>query len=181
MAQLSFELIYEMYFERVYKYLLKLSGNQHIAEDITSETFIKAMANAKSFQGKSDISTWLISIAKNCYISYLRKNDKNVDLESLPIYFLSHEDDTDFRLIDREDVNNIYSILHSLKDPYKEVFMLRVLGQVSFKEIGEIFGRTDNWACVTYHRARMMIRENPKWNYRIIYTDIYNIIDDQPY
>jgi len=159
MDNLNFDVIYEMYFEQVYKYILKISSDIHIAEDITSETFMTALININKFKGNSNISTWLISIAKNKYISFLRKNNRITEIDEIPEIYQSYDQNIVELLVDKDDVNQIFAIVHELKEPYKEVFMLRTLAEMPFRQIGKIFGKTENWACVTFHRAKMMIRE----------------------
>ena len=151
------ENLYRAYFQDVYLYILSLSKNEHIAEDITSETFIKAIKSIDTFKGDCDIRTWLCQIAKNCYFSYLRKNKKIILTGTL----LEHKSEINLEklMVSKEDSLKIHEILHSLKEPYKEVFSLRVFGELSFKQIGHIFEKTENWACVTYHRARKKIQE----------------------
>jgi RNA polymerase sigma-70 factor (ECF subfamily) len=103
---------------------------------------------------------WLCQIAKNTYYSYLKKHKKEVSLEEPGLVNISDPDDlVDARICDREDARLIRKIMHSLSDPYKEVFMWRVYAELSFKQIGQIFGKSENWACVTYHRARNKIKE----------------------
>jgi len=149
--------IYNNYFKYVYLYIYSLSGDKHIAEDITSETFMKAISSIDSFKGNCDIRVWLCQIAKNTYYSYLRKNKKLVNIDSL----LNQEGDLDVEkeICISEEYKKIHEILHRLDEPYKEVFILRAFGELSFKQIASIFGKSDNWACVTYHRAKNKIRE----------------------
>ncbi|NLV89231.1 MAG: sigma-70 family RNA polymerase sigma factor [Tissierellia bacterium] len=151
------EELYKMYFRDVYLYIKSLSGNAHIAEDITSETFIKAIKSIGSFKGDCDIRVWLCQIAKNTYFSYLRKN-KGIELIDI-VEERQKDINIEQELTSKEDAMKIHQILHDLKEPYKEVFTLRVFAELSFKEIGSIFGKTENWACVTYHRARKKIQE----------------------
>ncbi|CCQ93132.1 RNA polymerase sigma factor, sigma-70 family [[Clostridium] ultunense Esp] len=151
------EKLYRTYFEDVYLYILSLSKNRHIAEDITSEAFIKAIESIDTFRGTCDIRVWLCQIAKNCYFSYLRKNKKftftDKELKNVTEFNIDH------LIISKENSMKVHEILHKLKNPYKEVFSLRVFSELSFKQIGSLFGKTDNWACVTYHRARKKIQE----------------------
>lgn len=157
------EQIYNRYFKDVYLFTLGLSKDQHVAEDITSETFMKAIKAIDSFKGDCDIRVWLCQIAKNAYISYVRKNKKQVTVESIP----EQKDDMDVERIVFSSVEamKVHKILHELEEPYKEVFSLRVFGELSFKQIANVFGKTDNWACVTYHRARkMMLKEMRETN-----------------
>lgn len=151
------EALYEQYFKDVFLYTYALSKDWHIAEDITSETLIKAIDSIDSFRGDSDIRVWLCQIAKNRYFSYLRKHRMTVSLES--VGEIADSSDPDTGIMTAEDSMKLHQILHQLKDPYKEVFSLRVFGELSFKQIGSLFNKTDNWACVTYHRARLKIHE----------------------
>lgn len=153
----EFEKIYDYYFKDVYLYIYSLSGNKHIAEDITSETFMKAINSIDSFKGNCDIRVWLCQIAKNTYYSYLRKNKRLLNIDSLP----DKEDELDIekKVCISDESMRVHEILHNLNEPYKEVFALRVFGELSFKQIASLFGKSDNWACVTYHRARNKIKE----------------------
>ena len=153
------EQIYETYFKSVYLYMWRLSGNEHLAEEITSETFFKAMKSIESFRGECDMRIWLCQIAKNTYYSYIKKRDKTLSVAETELQGVV---DTDAfiaeQIIAKEEVQQIRKFLHELPDPYKEVFMWRVFGELSFKAIGDLYNKTDNWACVTYHRARKMIK-----------------------
>ena len=154
---MEFEQIYTTYFRDVYLYICKLSNSEHIAEEITSETFFKAMKSIDSFRGDCDIRVWLCQIAKNCYYSYLKKVDRTESIDNVEIA----EQSTSFeeRLFQQDTAMQIQKILHDVPEPYKEVFMWRVYADLSFKQIGQIFGKSENWACVTYHRARNKIKE----------------------
>ena len=151
----DFENIYNDYFRDVYLYIKSLSNDDHIAEDITSETFINAMKSIDKFKGNCDIRVWLCQIAKNSYFSYLRKNkkliytDKDKEEESI---------DIEASMLSIETSMEIHEVLHNLEEPYKEVFSLRTFGELSFKQIGLLFQKNENWACVTYHRARKKIK-----------------------
>ena len=151
------EEIYNNYFKDVYFFIYNLSKDKHIAEDLTSETFIKAIKSIESFKGNCDIKVWLFQIAKNSYYSYIRKHKNLIGLDSVP----ERKDDLDIEksVFSSEESMKIHEILHNLSEPYKEVFSLRVFGELSFRQIGSLFGKTDNWACVTFHRARNKIRE----------------------
>lgn len=151
------EKIYNNYFKDVYFFIYSLAKDKHIAEDLTSETFIKAIKSIESFRGNCDIKVWLFQIAKNSYYSYIRKHKNLIDLDSVP----EKKDDFDIEksVFSSEESIKIHEILHNLSEPYKEVFSLRVFGELSFRQIGSLFGKTDNWACVTFHRARNKIRE----------------------
>lgn len=156
----EFEQIYRDYFNDVFLYIRRLSNNEHIAEEITSETYYKAMRSVDSFRGDCDIRVWLCQIAKNCYYSYLKKAGRVDSIEDIDLLNVSVPDETvEERLARQDEVMQIQKILHDVPDPYKEVFMWRVFAELSYKQIGQLFGKSENWACVTYHRARNMIRE----------------------
>ena len=156
---MEFEKIYSTYFKSVYLYVMQLSGNEHIAEEITSETFFKAINSVDSFRGDCDMRVWLCQIAKNTYFSYLKKNKKVLSIDESDLQNVVDPDACiDVQIGEQEEARLIRKILHDMSDPYKEVFMWRVFGELSFKEIADLYGKTDNWACVTYHRARKMIQ-----------------------
>lgn len=156
----EFEKIYRTYFNDVFLYIRRLSNNEHIAEEITSETFYKAMRSVDSFRGDCDIRVWLCQIAKNCYYNYLKKAGQVDSIEDVELLNISAQDETvEERLSRQDEAMQIQKILHDVPDPYKEVFMWRVFAELSYKQIGQLFGKSENWACVTYHRARNMIKE----------------------
>lgn len=156
----EFEDIYNDYFRDVYLYIKTLSNDEQVAEDITSETFIKAIQSIDSFNGTCDIRVWLCQIAKNSYFSYLRKNNKLILVDQIQ----EKEDTFDIEqtIQSKETSMKIHQVIHALDEPYKEVFSLRTFGELSFKQIGLLFQKNENWACVTYHRARKKIKE--KWS-----------------
>lgn len=154
---IELEEIYSQYFKDVYRYTLGLSKNRNIAEDITQETFFKALKNIDGFKGNCKISVWLCQIAKNTYFSYLKKQpyllediDRAVDVP---------DDDFEQKIIADGSAYDIHKRIHDLEEPYKEVFMLRFFGDLSFCRIAELFGKTESWARVTYHRARAKLKE----------------------
>lgn len=159
----EFESIYRTYFKDVYLYVRSMSHNEDIAEEIAAETFFKAMKSLDRFKGTCDIRVWLCQIAKNCYFSYLRKRKKQADLSTAaePI----DEFDLLQRICETEESLKIMEIVHSLNEPYKEIFMLRVFGELTFKQIAYLFKKNENWACVTFHRAKSKIKEKMEEEY----------------
>lgn len=151
---MNFEELYEQYFNDVYKYILKLSSSHQLAEEITSDTFFKAMHSIDSFRGECDVRVWLCQIAKNCYYSHLKKQKKINPLED---YIPDETESIENLVADEYEAKRIKKALHEIEEPYKEVFMWRVFADLSFKQISQIFGKTENWACVTYHRAKSKI------------------------
>ena len=160
----NFEELYNTYFKDIYRYLLALSRNEHLAEELTAETFFKALKAAESFRGGCDVRVWLCQIAKNEYLMHLRRGKHTVSAEPLPDEDSPAPEPRDPVSVEQQTVDTdtavrIHKLLHTMPEPYKEVFQLRVFGELSFAQIGGIFDRTANWACVTYHRARAMIQK----------------------
>lgn len=153
----TFEEVYSTYFQDIERYLLALCKNKHLAEELTAQAFFLAMKSLSKFRGQCDIRTWLCAIAKNCYLSHLRNQRPTFPIDEIQISDdgVSVEDS----FADKEIAMLIHRALHNLSEPYKEVFSLRVFGQLSFEDIGILFGKTQNWACVTYHRAKQKIRD----------------------
>ncbi len=153
----TFDEIYQRYFDSVYRYMLSLSGDPHAAEEITQETFFKALRSLDQFRGDSSMKSWLCAIAKNIWISGQRKKKVQPldDASTLPDPGISPEES----IIRQDESMRIHRLLHRLDEPYREVFTLRTLGQLSFRDIGELFGKSENWACVVYHRARTRLKE----------------------
>ena len=156
---LNIQEVYEKYFTVVYRYLLSLSHNTHIAEELTQETFFKALKKVDDFRGECDLRIWLCQISKNTYYDYLKKNKKYVPeaQNELSEDVFSTDFIQDFS--DKETAFRVHKVLHKLSEPYKEVFSLRVFGELSFSDISDLFGKSESWARVTYHRARLKIKE----------------------
>lgn len=158
---INFEEIYSKYYKSIYSYLVAMTKEIDIAEEITQETFFKALKNIDKYDPNKKMLTWLCEIAKNTYFTYLKKNKKNIELDKNEFESDSEQNIID-KIIDNEDNIKILKILHKLEEPYKEVFSLRVYSELSFKQIGEIFGKNENWARVTYYRSKLKIKENLK-------------------
>lgn len=154
----EFQEVYELYFKDVYKYALALCRDEHMAEEVTQETFFKALKNIDSFRGQCKLYVWLCQIAKNTYFS-MRAKEKNRTGETRAD---AAEGSLEEALLRSESAFEIHRALHKLEEPYKEVFSLRVFGELPFRQIGQLFGKTESWARVTYHRARRMIKEELK-------------------
>ncbi len=154
---MDFERLYKTCYLQVYSYLMSLCGNSHLAEELTQQTFFKAMrasANAR-FREDAKVLTWLCAIAKNLYTDALRQQKH---MASLPDE-LATENDLDDKIHSEALSFQIHKVLHSLDEPYKEVFQLRVFGELPFRKIAALFGKSENWARVTYHRAKLKIQE----------------------
>lgn len=150
----EFQEVYQLYFQDVYKYVLSLSRDPALAEEITQETFFKALKHIDSFRGQCRLYVWLCQIAKNTYYTHLEKQNRRE-----PEPEAAGEDSLEDRLLTEESAFEIHKVLHHLPEPYKEVFSLRIFGQLSFRQIGELFSKTESWARVTYYRAKLKIKE----------------------
>jgi len=156
----DFEKIYNEYFNDVYLYIKRLSGDEHVAEEITSETFFKALKSIDNFRGECEIRVWLCQIAKNSYYTYVKKNSKVQDVDETELINLpDNKNNVADEVQSKLQAFAIQKVLHEIDEPYREVFMWRVYADLSFKEIAGIFNKNENWACVTYHRARKLIKE----------------------
>ena len=152
------EIVFEQYYEDVYRFLRALTRDRDLAEELIQETFLRAIRSIDTYRGEGEFRVWLCSIAKNLFYSQMKKQKKSIPVadEDFP-EGESQEKTLIDRIADRETAMEIYQALHRLRDPYKEVFSLRVFGELSFREIGVLFEKSEHWACVTYHRARQMI------------------------
>ena len=148
--------MYEAYYMRVFSYAMTLTGDRPLAEDLTQETFIRAFAKQSTFRGESDEVTWLCAIARNLFADEQRRQRRG---EAIPDELPDHAKSVEKKVEDRDSSFRIHMALHSLEEPWREVFELRVFGELSFREVGAIFGKTENWARVTYHRARLRLQE----------------------
>ena len=153
----DFEKLFQEYKGFICKYLLKLCRDESLAEELTQETFFRAYMNMSTLRDESKISVWLCQIAKNTYFAWYNAQKKHVNLEeSMEI---KGSVDIEQQFVDKELSEKALTCLHKLDEPYKEVFMLTVLGQVSLKDISRIFGKSESWARVTFYRAKQKLAE----------------------
>lgn len=152
----NIEEIYQKYFQTVYKYLVCLTHEPNIAEELTQETFCKAVAKIDTFKGNCKISVWLCQIGKNLWFNELKKSKKLLPIdENLPDPFAL----VDENFIDKEDKKAIYTQIAKLEPAIKEIFYLRLTGNFSFKEISEIVGKTESWVRVNFYRGKQKLKE----------------------
>ena len=156
----NMEEIYEKYFETVNKYLLCLTRNNNISEELTQETFYKAIKKINSFKGDCEIAVWLCQIAKNLWYDECRKNKKRLDMDDEKLFNLQAIDNVEEDLVLKERKVLLYKNLQMLDEVTKEVVHLRVNGELSFKEIATIFNKTENWARVTFYRGKEKLKES---------------------
>ena len=157
---MNIEELYRTYFDIVYRYIRSVSQDGSLAEEVTQETFFKALEKIDQFRGDCDVRVWLCQIAKNTLYDHLKKQKKQLlGDEKLEKIESAGGELLEEKLAQRSQAMEIHKVLHRLSEPYKEVFSLRTFGELTFREIGMLFGKSENWARVTYYRARVKIRE----------------------
>lgn len=148
----SLEEIYVLYSKKIFLFLLSKTNNELLAEELTQETFFQAIQCIDRFKGDSSVLTWLCGIAKNVWLKYLRKHQE----------LLTAEDEVS-EIEDKNEINvqweqkEILQLIHSMNEPMREVMYLRLISNLSFSEIGEIIGKTENWTRVTFFRGKQKI------------------------
>ena len=154
------EKIYEKYMPQVYRFLFSLCHDSHLTEELTQETFFQALKSIDHFRGDCRLYVWLCSIAKNLWYREMRKKEREYP-SCFEDEILPAETGTENSAIQRVQVIELYKILHSFEEPLREVMYLRLNGNFTFREIGDIMGRDENWARVTFYRGRQRIRKLP--------------------
>ncbi|MDE6993495.1 MAG: sigma-70 family RNA polymerase sigma factor [Lachnospiraceae bacterium] len=153
----EFEKLIREHWAVVYRFLLSLCGDAALAEELTSETFYQAYLHIDRFRGECRPETWLCQIAKNALYRENKRTKRTVPWEQNDR--ATEEAGILEQLVKKEQALNIYRHIHELDDPYKEVFMLRILGELKFKEISAVYGKTESWAKVTFYRAKNKLIE----------------------
>ena len=157
---MNIEELYRTYFDIVYRYIRSISQDGALAEEVTQETFFKALEKIDQFRGDCDVRVWLCQIAKNTLYDHLKKQKKQLlGDEKLEKTESAGGELLEEKLAQRSQAMEIHKVLHRLSEPYKEVFSLRTFGELTFRVIVMLFGKSENWARVTYYRARVKIRE----------------------
>lgn len=155
----DFDRLYRENYAFILRYLTRLCADSALAEELTQDTFFRAYMNLKKLRDDTKAASWLCSIAKNAYCAWYNEQKKNVPLDdAIP----AGAADLSEPLIERELSHEAFQRLHELDEPYKEVFMLRVLGELSLKDISGLFGKSESWARVTFYRAKKLIHERMK-------------------
>lgn len=152
----EFDEIYQLYAADVYRFILKLSRNEAVALDILQDTMLKAIMSINTFKGNCSMKTYLCTIARNEYYNYVKKSEnKNISLDESIDNCLHNSIEN--QILDKSQAIEIHRILHRLDEPYKEIFTLRVFAELKFLDIGSIFGKSENWARVSFFRAKEKI------------------------
>ena len=153
--------IYIQYANTVKRFLISFTGNADLAEDLTQETFYQAYKSINRYNGDCKMSVWLCQIAKHVYFDYLKKEKhiQNVELENIEIFVTEkYRENIEESYLVKEKIQELLFTVKNAKEPYGQVFWLRAYEEMSFKEIGEILGKSENWARVNYYRAKEWIK-----------------------
>ena len=161
----NFETVFQENNRFVFRFLMKLCGDASLAEELTQETFFRAYMNFSSLRNKEKASSWLCKIAQNAYYSWYNEQKRYASADCLED--VSDETDTEDAFIQKELSQKALLCLHELEEPYKEVFMLSVLGGFSLKEISSTFGKSESWARVTFYRAKQKLSERMRQKYEL--------------
>lgn len=153
----EFEKLFEENREFIFKYLMKMTRNVSLSEELTQETFFRAYMNYASLRNKEKASVWLCQIAKNTYYAWYNEQKKKATIDDLDI--ISDSKTLEDEYVQKELSQKALLCLHELDEPYKEVFMLSVFGGFSLKDISSIFGKSESWARVTFYRAKQKLLE----------------------
>lgn len=153
------EEIYKEYFETVKKYLFCLTHNNDIAEELTQETFYKAVKNIHTFKDDCKISVWLCKIAKNTWLDSIKKNKNIKDMADNELFEIESLETTDETVISNQGKLELYKKIQKLDEKTRDVIYLRITGDLNFKEIGDIFNKTENWARIIFYRGKQKLKE----------------------
>lgn len=153
MSEETFEQIYRAYFSQVYRYVLRLCGDEQTAQDVTADTFFRAMTRLRDFRQEASVSTWLCAIARRTWLTQLRRGKRMIPTDPLPDAALPDG------MQERLEAAQAREAVDALPADMRDVFLMRVDGGMAFRDIGRLLGHTENWACVTYHRARAKLRQ----------------------
>ncbi len=150
---MDIEQFYRDNYRIVFGYLLSLCGDVHWAEDLTSETFLRAILKIGSYDGSVKASTWLCTIGRNLYLNEVKKRSRHVPMEG---QWQGEEVTMEDIYIKKEAAGRVRQMIQALEEPKRRVVIMRQQG-VSFRDIGDALGKSENWARVTFYRAKEKI------------------------
>ena len=153
----SMEEIYQQYAQTIFKYLMTLTHDVYIAEELTQETFYQAIRSIGRFDQSCKLTTWLCAGARNQFLAYQRKHPDMEDIDTLE-QMDSSTPSAEQDVFERFDRIEIMKKLHDCPEPYREIIYMRLFGNLSFREISDVFGKTENWARVSFYRGKEHLR-----------------------
>ena len=151
--------IYKKYCKCVYNFLYKLTNDIELSEELTQETFYKAVKNIHTFKDDCKISVWLCKIAKNTWLDSIKKNKNIKDMADNELFERESLETTDETVISNQGKLELYKKIQKLDEKTRDVIYLRITGDLNFKEIGDIFNKTENWARITFYRGKQKLKE----------------------
>ena len=154
--------IYREYARAVHRYLLSLTHDAQLAEELTQETFYRAVMRVHTFEGRCKMQVWLCQIAKHLWYQHLEKKTRHATVP-LQENMVDADDALEDRVVESQTRVQLYQAAHKLEEPYREVFLLRVNGAFTYAEIAEVMDKTENWARVTFYRAKQKVMW--RWNH----------------
>ncbi len=155
--QQEFDEIYRLYAQDVYRFLYGLCRNEALASDLLQDTMLNAVTSIDQFKGECSLKTYLCRIGRNLYFNHLKRAEqRNLPLDET-MEAVSDGGEIEEQLADKMQAAAVHRVLHTLEEPYKEIFSLRVFAELKFSEIGNLFGKTENWARVSFFRAKEKI------------------------
>lgn len=157
MVKINFDEVYAQHAQEVYKFLLRLCNDADLAEDLLQDTFLKAMEKSESFDCRCKLTSWLCQIAKHTYYDHLRKKQRHPSVSLADAPSIADSTSIEEQLQDADTARRIRLAVHTLSEPYKEVFLLRVYAELPFREIGMTFGKSEVWGRVTFLRSKDMV------------------------
>ena len=146
--------LYQQHAQTVYKFLLAQCRDAHLAEELTQETFYQAIRSVDRFNGSCKVSVWLCQIAKHLWYQHLRKHRREAAEGPPETVLPPAEEET----LAQEGQLELLRKIHALSPDAREVVYLRSFGGLSFREIGDVCGRTETWARVTFYRSKELLR-----------------------
>lgn len=154
-----FKDVYSKYCQSVYRYLLSLTGEENLAEELVQETFYRAFLNIDSFKGESSMYTWLCQIGKNAWYKECKRRKRFDSAKEMSVGLTDDKESVESSVIKREQAKLIMDAMDKLESPYVDVFIMRVYGEKKLSEIAKHYGKSESWARVTYYRAKAKIIE----------------------
>ena len=159
---MTIEDLYREYSLPVFRFLRRLTGSEETARELLQETFYQALIHADRFEGRSSPYTWLCTIGKNSWFVLSKRQKREISLEELPQGNFDHkktESSAEETAVRKEEACRIRQSINSLPEPYREVVLLHIYGDISLQEIAAGRGKSESWARVAWYRAKKMLRE----------------------
>lgn len=153
----TFKEIYEQNTRKLYKFLLSLSGDEVLAEELVQETFFQAFKSFDKFEGRCSVYTWLCQIGKNAWLKEVKHNKRYSEISMVDLNISDNTFLLEDQIIKKDEYIRARKALFELEEPYRNVFILHAISEVKLREIASLYGKTESWARVTFYRARMQI------------------------